>query len=252
MKTNIYALTAIYFCLLSNTLSAQKSLFAPSEVGLRLGLHSSTVFFEHNYGLGLNDFLPTTATTVGLSFGWKLRNKSFMMLEAELSQQGQKHEYWKVENDPAFYFQREIELAYVRLPFYYKHIYKTKKSKLQFYYIGGIYTAILREADLSYFRGNRRVDFVTALTEKNEYANQIYQPDSFNELFNWFDAGILLGWGFQIPIEDNLVFNCDISSSLGILDINDVDWRFEHPEFGYNASRNYLLGVKVGMAYRFD
>lgn len=251
MKTKIYTLTAICFCILSTSLFAQKSLFAPTEIGMRFGFHNSMVFFEHNYGAGLNGFLPTPATTIGLSFGWKLRNKNFIMLEAELSQQGQKYEDWKVGNDPEFYFQREVDLDYVRLPFYYKRIYKTKKSKLQFYYNLGIYTAILRNANLTYFRANKRVDFVTALTEKNEYADQIYQPDSFNELFNWFDAGILLGWGFQVPVQDNFVFNCDLRSSIGVLDINDLDWRFEHPEFGYNSSNNYMLGVKIGLTYSF-
>ena len=174
-----------------------------------------------------------------------------MVLEPELSWQGQRHQDWKIAEDPAFFFQRTIDLEYVRLPFYYKHIYKTNKKKLQFYFNVGIYTAFLKDANLTYFRGGRGTDFVAALTEKNEYADQIYQPDNYRELFEWLDAGILTGWGIQTKIYDNLVFNCDIRSEMGVSDINDIDWRFPHPIRGYKASRNHLIGIKVGIAYQF-
>jgi hypothetical protein len=239
------------FCCSSFLLNAQKSTFSPTEIGLKFGLYSSTIFPEHNYGSGLNEYSFTPGNTIGISLGWELKNKNFIVLDAEWSKQGQKHEDWKVENDPAYYFQKNVDLEYVRFPFYYKNIINLKKKNFEVYWLAGLYGAYLSKADITYIRGGEIVDFATAMTAKNEYADAIYQPSSLKDLFQWFDFGLVVGGGIQTLVNDKILISCDIRIESGISDINDNDWQFPHAANGYKASRNYLLGLKGGVAYRF-
>lgn len=243
----IFTLCSCY-CLVSN---AQKSIFTPTEMGLKVGWYSSTIFPEHNYGSGLNEYLYTPGNTIGISMNWQLKNKDFLVLDAEWSRQGQAHEDWKVENNPEYYFQKSIDLEYFRFPVYYKNVINLEKKNFEIYWLAGLYGAYLSKANITYVRAGKIVDFETAMTEKNDYADQIYQPSSLNDLFRWFDFGLVLGSGIQSTINDKVVISCDVRMESGITDINDKDWRFPHPKFGYKASRNYLLGLKTGIAYRF-
>ena len=241
----------ILFCCSSITMNAQKSAFVPTEIGIKSGFYSSTIFPEHNYGSGLNQYVFTPGNTIGIALNWQLKNKDYLVLEAEWSRQGQKHEDWKVENDPAFYFQKSIDLEYVRFPFYYKKMIDLRKKNFDLYWLAGLYGSYLSKADITYIRGGEIVDFVTAMTEKNDYADEIYQPSSLKDLFQSFDIGLVLGGGIQTLVNDQVVISCEIRMESGMTDINDSDWRFPHPKNGYKASRNYLLGLKGGIAYRF-
>ena len=244
--------TIILLCICFNlALNAQKSIFAPTEVGLKLGFYSSTVFPEHNYGSGLNQYLYTPANSIGVGLSWELKNRNFLVLDIEWSKQGQKHEDWKVANAPTYYFQKNIDLEYARFPFYYKNIINLEKKNIDFYWLAGLYGAYLSKANITYIRGGEVVDFVTAMTEKNDYADEIYQPTSLNDLFQSFDIGLVLGGGIQTLVNDKVIISCDVRMESGITDINDKDWRFPHSINGYKASRNYLLGLKIGIAYRF-
>ena len=223
----------------------------PSEIGLKFGMYSSTIFPEHNFGSGLNQYLFTPGNTIGVGLNWQFKNKNYFVFEAEWSKQGQKHDDWKVENDPLYFFQKNVDLQYVRFPFFYKKMIDLEKKHFDIYWLAGFYGAYLSKADITYIRGGEVVDFLTAMTAKNDYADAIYQPNSLNDLFQWFDIGIVLGGGAQKLISDKMVISCDIRMESGITDINDKDWRFPHPRNGYKASRNYLLGLKSGVTYRF-
>ena len=100
-----------------------------------------------------------------------------------------------------------------------------EKKHFDIYWLAGFYGAYLSKADITYIRGGEVVDFLTAMTAKNDYADAIYQPNSLNDLFQWFDIGIVLGGGAQKLINDKMVISCDIRMESGITDINDKDWR---------------------------
>ena len=232
-------------------MNAQKTAFVPTEMGLKLGFYNSTIFPEHNYGSGLNDYLFTIGNTIGIGLNWQLKNKNYLVLDIEWSKQGQNYEDWKVENDPAFYFQKSIDLQYIRFPLYYKKMMNLENKRFDVYWLAGLYGAYLSQAEITYVRGGETVDFVTAMTAKNDYANEIYQPNSFKDLFQSLDAGLVIGAGFQRLINDKIIISFDVKMESGITDINDNDWRFPHSKNGYRASRNYLFGLKMGIAYRF-
>jgi hypothetical protein len=249
-KKNNFLFLVLLLSWSNGFLFGQKSIFLPSEIGLKLGFYSSTIFPEHNYGSGLNDYLFTSANPLGLSLAWQLKPQNYLVLDAEFSKQGQKHEDWKIANDPKYYFQRSIELDYFRLPVYYKHIFDKKKRNFNFYSSTGFYVAYLSAADLTYIQGGEKLDFVTAMTQKNDYASKIYQPTTFQDLFQPFDIGLILGSGIQVLVSEQVLLSTDLRLELGLADINDEDWRFPHPKNGYKPSRNSLFGLKIGLSYR--
>ncbi len=242
-------LILLLFLSVSSFTFAQKSIFIPSRVGVSAGIYSSNIAFEHNYGSGLNDFLFTSGYTFGLQADWLIKKNHSISIELAYSSQGQKHEDWKVPDDAYYYFQRTIRLNYFRLPISYKRVYSKNHGKIKLFYTAGIYLSMLQDAELTYTRRDALVDFVTAMTEKNEYADQITQPDHFTDLFQPIDAGIVLSWGIQYRIEEKIKLTSAVRWELGMLDINDKDWRFPSKNFGYRGSVNSLLGIKLGLLY---
>ncbi len=235
------------YLLFQCSILCQTSIFVPHQVGFNLGFYSSTIAFEHNYGSGLNDYLLTPAYSFGINAAWSIHKNDAFGLELNYSIQGQNHEDWKVENDPDFYFQRSIDLRYFRMPMYYRRVYSINNALLKFSIEAGGYFGILHQAKLTYRRRGETLSFYDAVTEKNDFANEIIAPDSHNELFQPLDAGLLLGWGVQYRSHEHTKLVANLRWEIGAVDINDKDWRYPHPTFGYRPSVNSLFGLKIGV-----
>lgn len=237
---------AVLFFMGSLTIGLLGQSLIPSEMGIGIGLYNSNIFYEHNYGGGLNDYLPTFGYSIGIKTAWAFDKKTSFHLGLNYNQQGQRHEDWKIENDPEYYFQRRIDISYFKMPIYVQRIYKNQKP-LQWLWQAGIYTGILNQAKLTYIRRGESLSFYDAVTEKNNFANEITEPDSHNDLFQNVDIGFILGWGIQYSINERVRLMTTLRSELGVIDINDKDWRYPHPEFGYRSSRHSLVGLSISI-----
>jgi len=239
---------ALFFNLIAiNSLWSQSSKLIPDDLSINVGLYNSNIFYEHNYGGGLNDYLPTFRYSFGLNTSWHLNSKSSWNFGIHYSQQGQRHEDWKVENDPDYYFQRSIHLSYFKLPIFYQKVYSTKEKSVQFLWQLGGYIGVLHRANLTYIRRGESLSFYDAVTEKNDFASEITEPNSHEDLFQKIDVGLILSWGILYELSSKIKLLAVLRSELGVLDINAKDWRYPNPTYGYRPSRNSLLGLNLGI-----
>jgi hypothetical protein len=220
------------------------------QLGPTMMLTSTNITFEHNYGSGLNDYLFTPGFSGGIQGEYHLSGKNYIGAELLYSIQGQDHTSWKTTSpDTTVLFLRKIDLNYFKMPIYYKRVYSNKSGLANFYYNAGIYIGVLQYASSRYIRRGLETTFYDAMTEKNNYADQITQPEDFKELFRPIDIGLSVGWGMQYRVTPKVLFLLEARAEIGLTDINDKDWRFPHRSLGYRSSVNSVLGLKLSTLF---
>ncbi len=115
------------------------------------------------------------------------------------------------------------------------------------YFVGGIYSGYLQGASVKYTVDGTEITFLEGAEGDNTF--ELIEPADHKDLFIKYDFGMVLGYGMELPLENNLSFTAEIRSETGFTDINELGWRFPSTSKGYRPTFNTVLGVKVGIVY---
>lgn len=230
------------------------------NIGIAGGPTGIFILKQNNFGVLQNDefsdpivrqselaYLPFFGFTIEGNFGYVFENtkpykKRQLALESAIiySKQGQHYEdnmYEESAEGERKNVKRNIDLSYIQIPLLFK--YKTGSEKHKFYFSTGPQFSFLIVANEEIFIDNEEKDY--GITESQRFRN--------------FDFGLVLNFGYEYHINDNLNLSIGWHTYLGAIDLNgqfirDLGWYSKNDE-GYRKSRNFRTGLNVGVSYSF-
>ncbi|MCP4121675.1 MAG: PorT family protein [Bacteroidetes bacterium] len=189
---------------------------------------------------------PGYGITLGLSAGAlaTYNSESFWsaQIEANYTKAGQNYkESWSAnacENDLSD-FKRKFTLHYFQLPMLMRFRSQNRGKVKGYGEIGpqiGILIGAKEEVTLSGEEPSG-VEFTPA-----------------KDKVKTFDLGIVVGGGADITVSKNIYINVGLRTTFGFLDINNGDSAafISNNDIAYQKSRNFQIGVNVGVHYTFD
>lgn len=237
-------------CFIVNVASSQNYL-SGIHFGLNGSFNSSSVYYQPAFGS--NDFYGhdfTPAFSAGANVSLSVNDVHEFQLEFLYSSQGQNMSDIATVGTEKVNVEKKIKLNYFQVPFLYK--YKMwfdpySASSPMHYFVGGLYTAQLSSANVTFSSGGTAVTFLEGAGAAN--TNPIFEPDDMKDLFLVYDFGLVLGYGLEYPLAGDLSFTAEIRGNIGLVDVNSLGWRFPVEEYGYKSSTNATVGIRLGLVY---
>ncbi|MGB0864459.1 MAG: outer membrane beta-barrel protein [Saprospiraceae bacterium] len=237
-------------CFIVNVASSQNYL-SGVHLGLNGTLNSSSVYYQPTFGS--SDFYGhdgTLAFSAGANVSLSVNDVHEFQLEFLYSSQGQNMSDVSGSGADKVALEKKIRLNYLQVPLVYK--YKMwfdpySASSPMHYFVGGLYTAQLNSASVSFTSGGSSATFLEGAGAANP--NPIYEPEDMKDLFLAYDFGLVLGYGLEYPLAGDLSFTAEVRGNIGLVDVNSLGWRFPVEEYGYKSSTNATLGLRLGLVY---
>lgn len=235
-------------CFIVNVASSQNYL-SGIHFGLNGSFNSSSVYYQPTFGSSDfygHDFTP--AFSAGANVSLSVNDVHEFQLEFLYSSQGQNMS--DVVGKENTILEKKVRLNYLQIPFVYK--YKMwfdpySASSPMHYFVGGLYTAELNSANVTFSSGGSAITFVEGAGVANP--NFVFEPEEMKELFLAYDFGLILGYGLEYPLAGDLSFTAEIRGNIGLVDVNSLGWRYPVNEYGYKSSTNATLGIRLGLVY---
>ena len=237
-------------CFIVNVASSQNYL-SGVHLGLNGAFNSSSVYYQPTFGSSDfygHDFTP--AFSAGANVSLSVNDVHEFQLEFLYSSQGQNMSDESGSGADKVTVEKKIKLNYLQVPLVYK--YKMwfdpySASSPMHYFVGGLYTAQLNSANVSFSSGGSSVSFLEGAGVANP--NPIFETEDMKDLFLSYDFGLILGYGLEYPLAGNLSFTAEVRGNIGLVDVNSLGWRFPVEEYGYKSSTNATLGLRLGIVY---
>lgn len=245
MKHLLYTLIFVFSAALTQ---AQVTSISSINVGGSLSSGLSVIAEQNNYGGSEMTFLPTPAYSAGITFNTNWYKKIGIQIEGIYSFQGQK--YYGEQFGQDVY--KTVSLNYIQIPTFFKYTftdYTDNQNAPDLFVLIGPQFSFLQNAMTEY-----EVD--GTVTGFNEYHQEVVRNSNFDrfpeftsdlELFNEFELSFVSALGASFDIGDYLQLTVESRLNWGYSDINAEAWQFPDLRNNYNASKNYLWGIRVGL-----
>jgi len=241
MKISINIALLTFILLIAQGVSAQ------FYFGVNGGFPATSILNQNSYGFQEPDYTVTFGPSYGAAMGYQLSYNTGIVMNVNYVRQGQhyKDSFWDGD------MEKEVNLDYISIPIMFEYlpggvpslVYLPSKAP-QFYMLYGVQFGILQKAEvIQDWQGN--VDDAPSL------------PNDSKTLFKSTDLSFVAEHGFQYFYNQKWFFNAGIRCVVGLVDINDPDYRvpvhrFNYlPEEPYKASRNATFGLNLTAAFLF-
>lgn len=215
------------------------------NVGVTSSFGLSFVTYENNYGNSLMsyDLTPSYGGGIVGNINWY----ASLGLQVELLYNVQGQYYSSTSGND--YLEKDLRLSYVLIPVLMRYTFNDYSNSLAtpiFYGTMGLQLGLLQNAELLYYRNGTQETF-----EKAHASNPLLEflPDytTDEDLFHSFDIQFVLGAGVEFPLTSYMHLAVEARGNYGLKDINDRNWRFPDRRNNYTSSRNFVLGLRVGL-----
>jgi hypothetical protein len=143
--------------------------------------------------------------------------------------------------EQSYYFDRDLRLDYIVVPITFQ--YKIGR-KQRFYILGGIYNSFAVNFQIT--------NSLVTISEKtynssgqltNEFKTTIVDDTTFAKIF---DAGIVSGFGVNIPLTEKMIIGLDIRSAIGMVSVSGKFEEHGFQSFSENAKNiSFETGLKL-------
>ncbi len=215
-------LITLILIVLTTSTYAQKGL----NLGISGNLNTVWIVNQNAYGAEEYDYKLKTGSGAGIDVGYNLTNHLGIFTGFKFSNQGQKYESSKHTGET-----RDISLKYNYVPLLFR--FTGGSSKVKFYVQAGPQFGFLSDAKYTYKNPNVPVEFSMA----------------FKDRFTKSDNGINFGLGANIDIITNLYVSAGLDFFYSFRDINDDKFHIPDHSGVYQASKNALGGLRIGVSY---
>ncbi len=233
-----YTLLLIMTIAATTTTYAQKGL----NIGVSGSIISTSIINQNVWGNGYEyDYEITYSNNYGFDIGYNFTNNLGIHTGFGFYNLGQ--DYTDSHND--INWKRNLTFKYNVIPIMFRYTSSTDRIK----FIGsvGILYAMLNKAEQTWTGDG--VDFhEEGITLDSKKPFDLGANDVTNR-YSTSDIMINIEIGLRVKIIDNLYADGVLNSGYGLTDINDADYRFKDSDENYNASQNFFVGFKVGVAY---
>ena len=207
--------------------------FASAQKGFHAGLEGAfnvpAIINQDAYGQQELDYTLTTGWADGVVVGYNFDNHFGFQLEGVSSSQGQ-HYIKKAANQPTIY--RNVDLNYTHIPLLFKYS-GGAQYPTRFYLLAGVEMSMLNKASI-YYKDSATPSTIDA---RNRFNNR--------------DWALVFEFGSDFTLYKGLYLSAGLRFNYGLTDINTPDFRIKNHSGIYNASRNALGGINVGLHYVF-
>ena len=233
--------------LLTFILLIVQGVSAQFYLGVNGGFPATAILNQNQYGFQEPDYKVTFGPSYGGVMGYQLSYNTGLVMNVNFVKQGQhyKDSFWDGD------LTKDVNLNYVQISALYEYLPGGTPSLVylpsrgpQFYMLYGLQYGILQKAEIIQdWQGNS--DDAPAL------------PFDSKTLFKSTDLSFVAEHGLQYFYNQKWFFNVGVRCVVGLVDINDPDYRipvhiFNYlPEEPYRASRNASFGVNVTAAFLF-
>jgi hypothetical protein len=143
---------------------------------------------------------------------------------------------------------------------YYTTFYDSDNNAITYRFIQGNNLEYLTASILTkYYMGNMKRFIIgtgiyfghlqKAKTYAEQYSvqgNQISYYYSDSNHYKDFDIGLSAAIGFRVPLRSNIIFNTQLFTNLGLIDIINRDL----PNMDGNPVKNYILAIQLGISLK--
>lgn len=222
-----------------------------------ISIGAPAIINQNNYGFGEMAYGIKLGGQAGLLFGYDNYLKSSFRFGVLYSRVGQA--YSDVLLDVPH--KKDITLDYIQVPMVYKYVFGDTKgfdfSVLYKYIFGGLQVSYLLNADISWIRDSKEVEFLDFISygayeqdNKNlAEIKEIGEPTNDIEFFTKFDVALVGGAGIQYFVARRIMIFSELVGNVGIRDLNSPRWRFRSNKREYVSSLNIFGGLRLGITY---
>ncbi len=226
-------------------------------IGVGLQGHGTFILNQNTYGYTLEpDYKVTLGINSSLKLGYMITEVSGIQFELGYTKAGQNYEDVFRINGNSTEVTKEIDLSYINLGLLYRMSLGAKKDafnntqNIRFSLVSGIQLGILNSANLEVVAGTNEITSFPVpgpLTPANIISYSYDErPNDDKDLFKTLDVGLIIQPGVDFYVMDRLFITTSLRTYFGFTDINAADFT-AHPN--YSASRNFNLGIRVGLGY---
>ena len=255
MKKGLFSLMIVCFAFASN---AQQGFF----IGLDGQGHGSFILNQNSFGYNYEpDYKFTIGFGTALKLGYMINEMSGLQFELGYNKMGQNYSDnftyrpQGATSNVTSQFDKNIDLSYITFGVMYRLTLAKKDffnnyQKVRFTFVGGLQMGVLSFADFKVAYGgveqfNYPIAGILAGTNLVDYAYEA-KPADDKDFFNKVDVGLVVQPGVDFYATERLFITLALRAYLGILDINADEYTL-HPN--YAASRNFNMGLRVGIGY---
>jgi outer membrane protein with beta-barrel domain len=219
---------------------AQKGAF----VGVNGSLLSTNIINQNIWGSSGGfeyDYKITLKGSFGLDVGYNFSEKMGIYTGFWIMNMGQNY----TGSQKGIEWERELKFKYNAIPVMFRYYRTSSKIRL----IGGVgfVFAMLNEGSQTWTcDGNKYSEIGKTIDNNKDF--DLGDEDVTDRFKN--DIILNLELGGRKEITENIYLDATLNLGIGLLDINDEDYRFKDPEGNYEASHNFYGGLKVGIAYK--
>lgn len=211
------------------------------EIGIHEGVNSIWLVTQNTYGDPELSYLAKFGHAGMISLGYKIKNNVGISSGLGYTLRGQKYE-GKQFSSMAY---RDISLLYLQIPVLIK--FTAGEKSIRFHFLLGPQIGYLLNAEQEYTRDGEPVNTVIN--------NSIAGKKNITDRFQKTDVSLILdlGQGFSLTNNyfKNLYLNFGLRFNIGLTDINTINWRIDDIDGSYHSSKNYSIGLNIGLSYLF-
>ncbi len=223
-------------------------------VGARAGIGLPAIINQNNYGQSELDYNISVKPIGSILLGYNLSDDNEIQLRMAYRGTGQSY----TGTAQSTMYDRTIRSSSLNIAVAYRFDLASPENVVQkIYFLIGPRLGLLLTAEQEFKINGSETDFLTyVLDRKNPNESKIValgEPADHKDFFTSYDLGMFGGVGFENSINDQLYWNIEMIGSIGITDINSLNWKLPNREESlYESSYNIIGGLNVGITYYFD
>lgn len=227
---------------------------AQAFIGARVGFGLPAIINQNNYGQSELDYNIIVKPMGSVMFGYNLESDN--ELQFRIAYRGMGQSYTGTAQSTTY--DRKIKTSALELTLAYKFDFAASNNVIdKVYFLAGPRVGLLLSVEQEFQINGNDTDFLTYVLDRRnpneDVITSMMIPTDNSDFFTSYDLGLFGGIGYESSINDQLYWNVELIGSIGITDINDLDWKLPNRENAeYAASYNIIGGVNAGITYYFD
>ena len=252
-------LLAFFLTLTTNLLFGQSYESTRFYLGGHLAGSMPWIINQNNYGLPELKYKPSLGFSGGMVAGVSFTSQHQLQLEVSYALLGQTYE------DKIFGgsipFRKDIDLSYIQLPIMYRFGMKRAQDAMfytdvtTFFFTAGVQPSFLLAEGIDWTVDGEKQNWAQIRNEFSDpsygYSTILQSPLTGGNFYTNFDFGVAGGFGVQRFFNERLLISLELRTYLGLLDINETQWRVLNRSGKYGASQNFSAGLRLNASYIF-
>ncbi len=231
-----FLLIAVSIIMFLNLPKAQAQQEGSKWINVITGLNSTWIMNQNAYGNPEIEYATTFGFTGGLGLTYMINEQLAFNAAVLGSQMGQNYSGVQREGDA----DRRVKLSYVEVPL--QIMKRISNTTTPTWICVGPEIMVLLKAQQEYTR-----------KDGDPLPNPVGMKNGdIRERFNTTDVAIKFSVNKMYKLDDSgkTFFLVSFDSSLGLTDMNSIDWKIPNMQDEYAASRNFYIGVKAGLMFK--